>query len=74
MEFWNDFSGYFKIKAKNEKEAEHIAFNVLSDFADYTDSITNCQYTIDGIEEINGNEWHHSHFLPGPGAKRLLNN
>ena len=56
MEFWIDFSGYFKVKAESEKEAERIALDILSDFAVCTDGITNCNYTIEEIEETDGND------------------
>ena len=49
MEFGIEFSGYFTIKAENKKEAECIALDVLSDFADLTDNIKICNYIIEKI-------------------------
>ena len=53
-QYWIDFSGYLKIKAKNETEANEKFWKFINEHVDlsYTD-LSDDVWDVDGIEEVS---------------------
>lgn len=52
-EFWVDFSGYLKIKAETQEEAEKKFWHFINDSIDFSNcDLSDDVWDIEGIEEI----------------------
>lgn len=55
-EYWIDFSGYVKIEAENEKEAEYKFWHAKSPFRS-VEGFSEDVWGLDGIEEVSNDPY-----------------